>query len=147
MTKANNQATHRHALIGHKDGINNIEASSLAMTYDSPEESELFASYLKAVDLLTINNENRLKIIVKKLETEKDELIKALENRVANLEESHIMNTNKQVSALHEEGFSTNQIVKLLHMVDVFKSVDNGNLEKTLDKVFDICKRQSNALI
>lgn len=60
MTKANIQATHRHALIGHKDGINNIEASSLAMTYDSPEESELFTSYLKAIDFLTIDQTQTL---------------------------------------------------------------------------------------
>lgn len=101
----------------------------------------MFASYLKAVDLLTINDENRLQIRVKNLETEKDALLKALENRVTSLEESHIVNINNQVSALHEIGLSTDEVVKLLHVADVFKSIDNGNPEETRQNFQNMCTR------
>lgn len=55
MVKAKVEPIHRHALMGHRDGTMNIEASQLAMIYDAPEESELFASYVKAIDYLTID--------------------------------------------------------------------------------------------
>lgn len=34
---------------------------SLQRVYDKPDEEELLEEYVKAVDLLTINDENRLK--------------------------------------------------------------------------------------
>src|SRR5437867_6201482 len=60
MGKAQIEPIHKHALTGHKNGISNIEASSLAMTYDSPEETELFESYCKAVPYLTIDQSAKL---------------------------------------------------------------------------------------
>lgn len=46
------KTTKLEALMGHK---------SLQRVYDKPDEEELLEEYVKAVDLLTINDENRLK--------------------------------------------------------------------------------------
>jgi len=54
----------REMLMGHKIG--------LATAYFRPTEEDMFAEYQKAVNNLTINEENRLKIKVVKLEAEKD---------------------------------------------------------------------------
>ena len=53
----------REMLLGHKIG--------LASAYYRPTEEEMFAEYQKAVNNLTINEENRLKIEVELLKTEK----------------------------------------------------------------------------
>lgn len=53
----------REMLLGHKIG--------LASAYYRPTEEEMLNEYLKAVDNLTINEENRLKRKVEKLEVEK----------------------------------------------------------------------------
>lgn len=50
-------------LLGHKIG--------LASCYYRPSEEEMLAEYMKAVNNLTINEENRLKIKVDLLESEK----------------------------------------------------------------------------
>ena len=54
----------REMLMGHKIG--------LASAYCRPTEQEMLAEYMKAVNNLTINEENRLRIKVEKLESEKD---------------------------------------------------------------------------
>ena len=53
-------------LLGHKIG--------LASAYYKPTEQEMLNEYLKAVNLLTINEENRLKQKVEILEIEKSQL-------------------------------------------------------------------------
>ena len=53
----------REMLLGHKIG--------LASAYYRPSEQDMFAEYQKAVNSLTINEENRLKIKVELLESEK----------------------------------------------------------------------------
>jgi integrase len=53
----------REMLLGHKIG--------LASCYYRPTEEEMLNEYMKAVDMLTINEENRLRIKVAKLEVEK----------------------------------------------------------------------------
>jgi integrase len=55
----------REMLLGHKIG--------LASCYYRPTEEEMLAEYMKAVNLLTINEENRLKMKVEKLEVEKNQ--------------------------------------------------------------------------
>ena len=50
-------------LLGHKIG--------LASAYYRPSEEEMLQEYYKAIDLLTINEENRLKRKVETLEVEK----------------------------------------------------------------------------
>ena len=54
----------REMLLGHKIG--------LASAYYRPTEEDMYAEYQKAVNNLTINEENRLRIEVQKLEAEKD---------------------------------------------------------------------------
>jgi hypothetical protein len=56
----------REMLLGHKIG--------LASVYYKPTEQEMLNEYLKAVNLLTINEENRLKQKVEILEIEKSQL-------------------------------------------------------------------------
>ena len=50
-------------LLGHKIG--------LASCYYKPTEQEMLNEYLKAVDLLTINEENRLKLKLESVQVEK----------------------------------------------------------------------------
>jgi hypothetical protein len=53
MVRAKVSAEAREMLLGHSIGLNKA--------YYRPDESEILQEYLKAVDLLTINEENRLK--------------------------------------------------------------------------------------
>lgn len=52
----------------------------LASAYYRPTEEKMLIEYLKAVNNLTINEENRLKIKIQKLEVEKSRLDKLEEN-------------------------------------------------------------------
>jgi hypothetical protein len=67
----------REMLLGHKIG--------LASCYYRPTENEMFQEYYKAVNLLTINEENRLRNKVKVLEVEKSRLDR-LESSIKQLE-------------------------------------------------------------
>lgn len=78
LVKSKMQALHREVLIGHKDGIANIEASHLAMVYGAPEESELFVSYVTAIEHLTIDQSESL---TRKNEELKDQLQEAIVSR------------------------------------------------------------------
>ncbi|MGH9998115.1 MAG: site-specific integrase, partial [Nitrososphaeraceae archaeon] len=62
----------REMLLGHKIG--------LASCYYKPTEQEMLDEYFKAVNNLTINEENRLKIKIQKLEVEKSRIDKLEEN-------------------------------------------------------------------
>ncbi|MDP9489274.1 MAG: site-specific integrase [Thermoproteota archaeon] len=62
----------REMLLGHKIG--------LASSYYRPTEEEMLEEYKKAVNNLTINEVNRLKIKVQKLEVEKSRIDKLEEN-------------------------------------------------------------------
>jgi integrase len=70
----------REMLLGHTIG--------LASSYYRPTEQEMLNEYLKAVDNLTINEENRLKIEIEKLQVEKSRIdvleanFKALQKRI-----------------------------------------------------------------
>jgi integrase len=70
----------REMLLGHKIG--------LASCYYKPTEHEMLQEYLKAVGLLTINEENRLRNKVKILEVEKSRLDK-LELSLKRLEQEY----------------------------------------------------------
>jgi len=74
------------AMMGHKGG--------LQKSYFKITEEELLAHYLQAVNALTVNDENRLKLQVKKLQSEKDELIELLKARVGALERA---NENREI--------------------------------------------------
>ncbi len=56
----------REMLLGHKIGLTGC--------YYRPTEQEMFSEYEKAIDLLAINEENRLRKKVEKLEVEKSDL-------------------------------------------------------------------------
>ena len=62
----------REMLLGHKIG--------LASCYYKPTEQEMLDEYMKAVNNLTINEENRLKVKIQKLEVEKSRIDKLEEN-------------------------------------------------------------------
>ena len=62
----------REMLLGHKIGLTSC--------YYKPTEQEMLHEYLKAVNNLTINEENRLKIKIQKLEVEKSRIDKLEEN-------------------------------------------------------------------
>ena len=62
MVRAKVSAEAREMLLGHSIGLNKA--------YYRPGEDEILQEYLKAVDLLTINEENRLKTENIKLKTE-----------------------------------------------------------------------------
>jgi len=70
----------REMLLGHKIG--------LASCYYRPTEEEMLEEYQKAIDLLTINEENRLKKKVESLQIEKSR-IDQLELSLKRLEEKH----------------------------------------------------------
>lgn len=70
----------REMLLGHKIG--------LASCYYRPTEDEMYQEYLKAVELLTINEESRLKRKVEILEIEKSR-IERLEHSIKKLEEKY----------------------------------------------------------
>ena len=65
-------------LLGHKIG--------LASAYYKPTEDEMLEEYMKAIDNLTINEENRLRKKVEKLEVEASQL-QRLQAAVQRLEE------------------------------------------------------------
>ncbi len=59
-------------LVGH--------STCLDKSYYKPQEEEILQEYLKAVDALTINNENKLKKQIEEVTKEKDQ-IKAMEEK------------------------------------------------------------------
>ena len=66
MIRAKVNAEAREMLLGHSIG--------LTTAYYRPDESELLSEYLKAVDLLTINQENRLRLENEELKEEKSQM-------------------------------------------------------------------------
>lgn len=55
MKRAKVDFVDRHALMGHKKGVSTVEMSGLGMIYGTPEESELFEVYQRAMDYLTVD--------------------------------------------------------------------------------------------
>jgi integrase len=72
MQRAKIDKTIREMLVGHSTGLDT--------SYYKPQEEEIFQEYLKAVDNLTINNENRLQRQIQKVTNERDE-IKSMEEK------------------------------------------------------------------
>jgi hypothetical protein len=68
MVRAKVNPEAREMLLGHSIGLNKA--------YYRPCEDELLEEYLKAVDMLTINEENRLRKQVEYLKIEKSEIEK-----------------------------------------------------------------------
>jgi hypothetical protein len=77
---------------------NKLEAlghKSLQRLYDKPDNEELLEEYLKAVELLTINDENRLKAKVATLE-DKDKQIQELTKTVEEMQSQVVQSTEEQ---------------------------------------------------
>lgn len=66
MKKAGIDFSDRHSLLGHKSNVSND------LHYDRTEENDRLLAYVKAVDLLTIEDSQRLKARVSSLESERD---------------------------------------------------------------------------
>jgi integrase len=66
MIRAKLNPEAREMLLGHSIGLSN--------SYYRPDANEILQEYLKAVDLLTINEENRLRLKVETLEIRKDKI-------------------------------------------------------------------------
>lgn len=81
-------------LVGHKNGDSKIGISKLMMTYDPAMEDELLKEYMKAVDNLTISEENRAKRRNILLEKDVSE-ISALKERVEKQEQRMHQNTSE----------------------------------------------------
>jgi integrase len=79
MIRAKLNPEAREMLLGHSIGLSNA--------YYRPDESEVLAEYMKAVDLLTINEENKLRREVETLKVEKSK-IDELALEISRLKES-----------------------------------------------------------
>lgn len=86
-------------LVGHKNGDSKVGISKLMMTYDPSEEEELLTEYLKAIDLLTINDEARLKRANQDLQQKVDD-VSILKVRLEKKEED----INRIYEALYKQG-------------------------------------------
>ncbi|CAN5706843.1 hypothetical protein BH23THE1_BH23THE1_17360 [soil metagenome] len=64
MQRSKVDKTIREMLVGHSTGLDSV--------YYKPQEEEILQEYLKAVDLLTINNENRLRQKIDELNGKND---------------------------------------------------------------------------
>jgi integrase len=81
MIKAKVDFTAREYLVGHK------VSRGLDVNYDRTTEEDRLSEYLKAVDLLTINSENRLKHEIHQLETQHSEEWNMLKAQMAELKQ------------------------------------------------------------
>jgi integrase len=86
LSRARLQRNKMEALMGHK---------SLQQLYDKPDDEELLEEYLKAVELLTINDENRLKAKVATLE-DKDKQIQELSKAVEEMRSQAVQSAEVQ---------------------------------------------------
>ena len=82
MIRAKVNPEAREMLLRHSIGLSD--------SYYRPDANEILTEYLKAVDLLTINEENRLKRKVEKLSSEADQ-IKIMREQIAQLQKQYSM--------------------------------------------------------
>ena len=79
MIKAKLDYSAREYMVGHK------VSRGLDVNYDRTTEEDRLSEYLKAVDLLTINSENRLKHKIYQLESQHSDEWNALKVEMAEL--------------------------------------------------------------
>lgn len=72
MIRAKVNPEAREMLLGHSIGLSN--------SYYRPDANEILTEYLKAVDLLTVNEENRLHRMVEILEVKADKIAELQQN-------------------------------------------------------------------
>jgi len=76
MIRAKVEPTYREYMLSHKKGRKEMKVDQLDMVYDRPQESDLLSEYLKAVNLLTIDEANKLRFKVNELEEREREMEK-----------------------------------------------------------------------
>ena len=111
----------REMLLGHKIG--------LASCYYRPTEQEMYDEYMKAINSLTINEENRLKIKVELLESEKHE-ITSLKNQVDEMKST--MKDMTDLMRLRWENEAEGDYIKYLKQNNQIKSIDKRLSDKGL---------------
>jgi hypothetical protein len=110
-------------LLGHKIG--------LASAYYRPTEQEMLDEYMKAVNSLTINEENRLKIKVELLESEKHE-ITTLKDQVNEMKAT--MKDMTDLMKLRRENEMEGDYIEYLKHNNQIKSIDKRLSEKGLEE-------------
>jgi integrase len=83
MIKAKVDYNTREYLVGHR------QSRGLDVNYDRNTPEDRLQEYLKAIDLLTINPENRLKIKINKLESQHSEEWNLLMDKIQRLEQKY----------------------------------------------------------
>ena len=78
MIRANLNPEAREMLLGHSIGLSN--------SYYKPSSDELLNEYLKAVNLLTIDEENRLRIKVQEMQVYHSKELDSIARKVEELE-------------------------------------------------------------
>jgi integrase len=101
------------ALMGHKRGIQS--------SYFRPSDDELLEEYVKAIDLLTINEENRLKIKVEELTTQNETNEYVINSRLQEKEKE--MEELRHNDKVKEDALATlsDQVMKLMVEVQELK--------------------------
>jgi integrase len=101
------------ALMGHKRGIQS--------SYFRPSDDELLEEYVKAIELLTINEENRLKIKVEELTAQNESNDDVIKNRLQEKEKE--MEELRRNDKVKEDALATlsDQVMKLMVEVQELK--------------------------
>lgn len=124
------------ALMGHRGGLQS--------KYDKPEPDELLEEYVKAIDLLTINDENRLRSKVETLEDKDREISQILKTQMAELKsrEQEIAMLKQRLSEMNtltkEVDSMRGQIAVLERNSDEFKKL--SDMTKLLQVAVEIAK-------
>jgi integrase len=103
MIRAKVNPEAREMLLGHSIGLND--------SYYRPDANEILTEYLKAVDLLTINEENRLKQKVEKLSSEADQ-IKIMREQIAQLQKQYTMQYELSLKYATEISYWSGKLAK-----------------------------------
>jgi DNA anti-recombination protein RmuC len=118
LGRARLQSSKIDALMGWKKGLLHV--------YDRSGLDELLSEYLKAVDLLTINDENRLRARVATLEEDKDRTILELQNQIKTLREDR----GQEIAKLEERIKKVDEMTPRLLKTMEYLETKIKNLEK-----------------
>lgn len=116
MIKANVNAEAREMLMGHTIGLNDA--------YYKPSSSDILTEYLKAVDYLTINDENRLRKEIK-TQKEKDAELNGIKIQQASMQNMLTKLVESLASATDQTELNTN--AKSLANSGILKPKTNNN--------------------
>jgi len=103
MIRAKVNPEAREMLLGHSIGLSN--------SYYRPDTNEILTEYLKAVDLLTINEENRLKRKVEKLSSDADQ-IKMMREQITQLQKQYSMQYKLSLKYATEISYWSDKLAK-----------------------------------